>query len=181
MERESNSDTTRNKYCHGNFIATIRCIDNALVTACRSTRPSSGFIQNSLPSRQSRFNGNSTPSNNLFRSASSRPTRRTSGLDFDYVHGVTADLSDLEKSMDYSNSGDLTLYCTHGLDLNEANTSSEDTRLFAECVNAVALDVQRQNSPFDTSRPCAVCGAIGHSFDNCPALQDAGEIKKNIH
>jgi len=36
----------------------------------------------------------------------------------------------------------------------------------------------KKNLPFDTSRPCAVCGAIGHSFDNCPALQDAGEIKK---
>jgi hypothetical protein len=98
-------------------------------------------------------------------------------LDFDYVSSVTAELYDIEQFMDYSHPGDLEVYCAHGLDLSGDSTSEEDYRLLRTCVHAVAADLH-QSLPFDTSRPCAICGTPGHPFESCPALQDAGEIKK---
>ena len=37
------------------------------------------------------------------------------------------------------------------------------------------------NRAFDLSRPCALCGKIGHSFDGCEELKDPAAIRKRIH
>ena len=35
------------------------------------------------------------------------------------------------------------------------------------------------NRAFDTSRPCAICGKAGHSFDDCEELKDQAAIQKS--
>ena len=34
------------------------------------------------------------------------------------------------------------------------------------------------NCAFDISRPCAICGKTGHSFDDCEELKDKAAIRK---
>ena len=41
-------------------------------------------------------------------------------------------------------------------------------------VNAIA-----STTPFDTSRPCAVCNKAGHTFDDCPVLQKVEFLQKH--
>ena len=40
---------------------------------------------------------------------------------------------------------------------------------------AISTDLRRA---FDTSRPCAICGKTGHSFDDCEELKDSAAIRK---
>ena len=35
------------------------------------------------------------------------------------------------------------------------------------------------NEQFDTSRPCAACGKTGHTFDDCPVLNDVDFLRKH--
>ena len=41
-------------------------------------------------------------------------------------------------------------------------------------VNAISL-----TSSFDTTRPCAVCNKPGHTFDDCPVLQNVNFLHKH--
>ena len=38
------------------------------------------------------------------------------------------------------------------------------------------------NPAFDTTRPCAICGKTGYTFDDCGEVQDQAAIRKSyIH
>ena len=43
-------------------------------------------------------------------------------------------------------------------------------------VNAISTN---NASAFDTSRPCAVCDKPGHTFDDCPVLQNVDFLRKH--
>ena len=47
--------------------------------------------------------------------------------------------------------------------------------IFKRAVMAISTDLRRA---FDPSRPCAICGKIGHSFDDCEELKDPAAIRK---
>ena len=50
-----------------------------------------------------------------------------------------------------------------------------DEKIFKGAVMAISSNLHRA---FDTSRPCALCGKTGHSFDNCEELKDPAAIRK---
>ena len=48
-------------------------------------------------------------------------------------------------------------------------------KIFKQNVMAISGNL---NHAFDLSRPCALCGKAGHSFDDCEELKDPAEIRK---
>lgn len=43
-------------------------------------------------------------------------------------------------------------------------------------INALPL-LAREARTHDKSQPCVICGNPGHSFDDCPALQNSAEVR----
>ena len=41
------------------------------------------------------------------------------------------------------------------------------------------LIISNLNRAFDTTRPCAICGKTGHTFDDCGEIQDQAAIRKS--
>ena len=72
---------------------------------------------------------------------------------------------------DYTSEG-LYQLAFDGIDMDKCDDS--DVGLLCSAIHAIASDLQK----FDTSRTCAICGGTGHSFDGCPELNDAGEVRK---
>ena len=57
---------------------------------------------------------------------------------------------------------------------------SDDMYLLNQLIHTIAENVKFGNKGvFDISKPCAVCGATGHSFDQCPLLLDKGAVTKS--
>ena len=48
-------------------------------------------------------------------------------------------------------------------------------KIFKQAVMAISKNLHRA---FNTSRPCALCGKSGHSFDDCEELKDPAAIRK---
>ena len=48
-------------------------------------------------------------------------------------------------------------------------------KIFKQAVMIISGNLNRA---FDLSRPCALCGKAGHSFDDCEELKDPAEIRK---
>ena len=48
-------------------------------------------------------------------------------------------------------------------------------KIFKQAVMAISGNLNRA---FDLSRPCALCGKVGHSFDDCEELKDPAAIRK---
>ena len=46
-------------------------------------------------------------------------------------------------------------------------------------VNAISSGAIGTATPFDTTRPCAVCDKTGHTFDDCPVLQNVEFLRKH--
>ena len=46
-------------------------------------------------------------------------------------------------------------------------------------VNAISSGGVTLTTPFDTTRPCAVCDKAGHTFDDCPVLQNVKFLCKH--
>ena len=47
--------------------------------------------------------------------------------------------------------------------------------IFKQAVTVISGNLNRA---FDLSRPCALCGKVGHSFDDCKELKDPAAIRK---
>ena len=148
-ERSSTDAATRARYSKAMFISTIRGIASKLAG-----------------SRGGSFSGG-------------RPfcTTRLKSLQLD--PGV-AQLNALRDNLVLSCPESIAEYACHGLAISsDDGYCPDDISLLTNFIHNVATNV-RNNRPqvFDTSRPCAVCGQTGHTFDNCPQLQDKAALTK---
>ena len=117
-----------------------------------------------------------THSHSRFNSFSERSSsRQVNALALD--PGVVS-LNALEATLDLSSERSITNYAIHGLRIgSQHGTHLDDIRLLSNFINTVATNVCNNNPRFfDTSRPCAVCNRTGHTFDDCPLLQNKEEV-----
>ena len=162
VERERNSPNVRDrqKYIRSTFINTIRGLSQNLIA--REPRDTHSLRD--------------THSHSRFNSFSERSSsRQVNALALD--PGVVS-LNALEATLDLSSERSITNYAIHGLRIgSQHGTHLDDIRLLSNFINTVATNV-RNNNPrsFDTSRPCAVCNRTGHTFDDCPLLQNKEEV-----
>ena len=63
----------------------------------------------------------------------------------------------------------------------DVNTLAYKTCKHAEKIFniGVMLISTNLNCVFDTTHPCAICGKIGHTFDDCEELPDQATIRKS--
>ena len=67
-----------------------------------------------------------------------------------------------------STAKNLALYSLDGDDVDFDQASGNDKRMFAGLIHALSKDL----NSFDITKPCALCGNKGHTFDDCKELQD---------
>ena len=142
------------------------------------------------PSISSRYNEAMFPSTisdiqaSLGRSSPSsisggRPFRTTRLRSLQLDPGV-AQLNSLRDNLILSCPDSIAEYACHGLSISsEDGYCPDDISYLTSFIHNIATNV-RSNNPqvFDVTRPCAVCGQSGHTFDNCPQLQNKEALTK---
>lgn len=83
----------------------------------------------------------------------------------------------LEDNLHFDDAGSMWWYAIYGIDMDDV--PHDLIYSLKQDVSQLALDIkQGSGSSFDTTRPCAICGDVGHTFAGCPALQDHEKIKR---
>lgn len=68
-------------------------------------------------------------------------------------------------------------YAVYGINI--CNGDFDKLQNFQTAINAIATDFQlNYKDSSKKTQQCAVCGAFGHTFYECPALQDSDQIKR---
>ena len=97
-------------------------------------------------------------------------------LDFNDYFGSEVPLHELiTNGQDYdlgyanlSTAKNIALYSLNGNDVDFDQASGNDQRMFISLTHALSKDL----NSFDITKPCALCGDKGHTFDDCKELQD---------
>ena len=146
------------RYTAGQFFHTIKQVIHTIAQSTGSL-PSSRQSSSSRSSstRNSRIQGGST------RWSDRKPAARTSGTSrlkqLNAMHTESFDLLNLHSL----------------LDTTDINDASEDHALYSL---GIGLNQLQSNLDKYRSFPCAVCNNSGHSFQNCPVLQDTPKVRE---
>eukprot|EP00536_Pseudo-nitzschia_multiseries_P004898 jgi/Psemu1/11211/gm1.11211_g len=152
-ERDSDDQFKRDKYKAGRLLQTLQTYEQEIKAEQKYKRNTSKSIQpKQLPVSGTRPGPRR---NDSFQKRASNSTVRTPST-------LTSHSISLIESLGYP----------------EMNEESDNPFLHQAYCNAITA-FDKQPSLFDTTRKCIVCHTSGHSFDNCPALQDVESLKKH--
>eukprot|EP00536_Pseudo-nitzschia_multiseries_P015494 jgi/Psemu1/42792/gm1.42792_g len=152
-ERHSDDQFKRDKYKAGRLLQTLQTYEQEINAEQKYKRNTSKPIQpKQLPVSGTRPGPRR---NDRFQKRASNNTVRTPST-------LTSHSISLIESLGYP----------------EMNEESDNPFLHQAYCNAITA-FDKQPSLFDTTRKCIVCHTSGHSFDNCPALQDVESLKKH--
>ena len=83
----------------------------------------------------------------------------------------------LEDNLHFDDAGSMWQYDIYGIDMTDV--PPDLIYSLKRGVTHLARDIQQGGgSSFDTTRPCAICGDVGHTFAGCPSLKDHEKIKR---
>ena len=143
----------RDKFTIGRFTTTIGLI----AAKFQSSRTPSGYPSSRLPS--------SAPRSKFIPKSGAKTHQILSSSQGSEVLTI-AQVDATGEFPDFESMEELCCFALHDSGIDYDNVSPFEQDMFQSCVYQM---VQKKHN-FDVSKPCALCGQSGHSFDSCPQV-----------